>query len=394
MNLSKRVAQLTPSSTLAISAQATELRNQGYDVIGLGVGEPDFNTPEYILQAAKKAMDDGHTKYTQSGGILPLKKAIINKLKNDNNLVYEPENIIVTTGAKYALFALFQSIIDKGDEVIVPTPYWVSYPEHVKLAGGKPVLVEGEEANEFKITKEQLEKTITSKTKALIINSPSNPTGMMYTKAELKALGEVCLEHNITIVSDEIYESLVYTDDNHISIAEISPELKDISIVINGVSKSHAMTGWRIGYAAGPTKIIQAMTSHASHATSNPTSISQYAALAAYSESNDTLDEMRTIFSERLDRFYELISNIKGIKCIKPKGAFYLFPNVSEAVALNGFNSVDEWVKALLEEEKVALVPGSGFGAPDNVRLSYATSMENLEEAAKRIDRFVNNNLV
>src|SRR5690625_472604 len=394
MNLSKRVAQLTPSSTLAISAQATELRNQGYDVIGLGVGEPDFNTPEYILQAAKKAMDDGHTKYTQSGGILPLKKAIINKLKNDNNLVYEPENIIVTTGAKYALFALFQSIIDKGDEVIVPTPYWVSYPEHVKLAGGKPVLVEGEEANEFKITKEQLEKTITSKTKALIINSPSNPTGMMYTKAELKALGEVCLEHNITIVSDEIYESLVYTDDNHISIAEISPELKDISIVINGVSKSHAMTGWRIGYAAGPTKIIQAMTSHASHATSNPTSISQYAALAAYSESNDTLIEMMTIFSERLYQFYELISNIKGIECIKPKGAFYLFPNVSEAVSLNGFNSVDEWVKSLLEEEKVALVPGSGFGAPDNVRLSYATSMENLEEAAKRIDQFVNNNLV
>lgn len=394
MNLSKRVAQLTPSSTLAISAQATELRNQGYDVIGLGVGEPDFNTPEYILQAAKKAMNDGHTKYTQSGGILPLKKAIINKLKNDNNLVYEPKNIIVTTGAKYALFALFQSIIDEDDEVIVPTPYWVSYPEHVKLAGGKPVLVEGEEANEFKITKEQLEKAITNKTKALIINSPSNPTGMMYTKAELKALGEVCLKHNITIVSDEIYESLVYTDDDHISIAEISPELKDISIVINGVSKSHAMTGWRIGYAAGPTKIIQAMTSHASHATSNPTSISQYAALAAYSESNDTLDEMRTIFSERLDRFYELISNIKGIECIKPKGAFYLFPNVSEAVALNGFNSVDEWVKALLEEEKVALVPGSGFGAPDNVRLSYATSMENLEEAAKRIDRFVNNNLV
>lgn len=394
MNLSKRVAQLTPSSTLAISAQATELRNQGHDVIGLGVGEPDFNTPEYILQAAKKAMDDGHTKYTPSGGILPLKKAIINKLKNENNLVYEPENIIVTTGAKYALFALFQSIIDEDDEVIVPTPYWVSYPEHVKLAGGKPILVEGEESNEFKITKEQLENAITNKTKALIINSPSNPTGMMYTKEELKSLGDVCLKHNITIVSDEIYESLVYTEDKHVSIAEISPELKDISIVINGVSKSHAMTGWRIGYAAGPSKIIQAMTSHASHATSNPTSISQYAALAAYSESNDTLAEMRSIFSERLNRFYELISNIKGIECIKPKGAFYLFPNVSEAIALNGFNSVDEWVKALLEEEKVALVPGSGFGAPDNVRLSYATSMENLEEAAKRIDRFVNNNLV
>ncbi len=394
MNLAKRVAELTPSSTLAISAKATELKNEGYDVIGLGVGEPDFNTPEYIINAAKTAMDEGHTKYTASGGILPLKNAIIEKLRKDNNLTYEPKDIIVTTGAKYALFGLFQSIINDGDEVIVPTPYWVSYPEHVKLAGGKPIFVEGLEANEFKITKEQLENAITDKTKALIINSPSNPTGMMYTKDELEALGEVCLEHNITIVSDEIYEALVYTDDKHVSIAEISPELKEITVVINGVSKSHAMTGWRIGYAAGPRKIIQAMTNYASHATSNPVSISQYAALAAYTVPNDTLAEMKSIFSERLNRFYELISNIKGIECIKPKGAFYLFPNVSEAVKLNGFDTVDEWVEALLEEEKVALVPGTGFGAPDNVRLSYATSMDQLEEAAKRIDRFVNNNLV
>lgn len=394
MNLAKRVAELTPSSTLAISAKATELKNEGYDVIGLGVGEPDFNTPEYIIDAAKTAMDEGHTKYTASGGILPLKNAIIEKLRKDNNLTYEPKDIIVTTGAKYALFGLFQSIINDGDEVIVPTPYWVSYPEHVKLAGGKPIFVEGLEANEFKITKEQLENAITDKTKALIINSPSNPTGMMYTKDELEALGEVCLEHNITIVSDEIYEALVYTDDKHVSIAEISPELKEITVVINGVSKSHAMTGWRIGYAAGPRKIIQAMTNYASHATSNPVSISQYAALAAYTVPNDTLAEMKSIFSERLNRFYELISNIKGIECIKPKGAFYLFPNVSEAVKLNGFDTVDEWVEALLEEEKVALVPGTGFGAPDNVRLSYATSMDQLEEAAKRIDRFVNNNLV
>lgn len=394
MKLAKRVAELTPSSTLAISAKATELKNEGHDVIGLGVGEPDFNTPEYIINAAKKAMDEGHTKYTPSGGILPLKNAIIDKLKNDNNLIYKPKEIIVTTGAKYALFGLFQSIIDEGDEVIVPTPYWVSYPEHVKLAGGIPVLVEGLETNEFKITEEQLENSITDKTKAVIINSPSNPTGMMYTEDELKRLGEICLKHNITIVSDEIYETLVYTNDKHVSIAEISKELKDITVVINGVSKSHAMTGWRIGYAAGPEKIIQAMTNHASHATSNPTSISQYAALAAYTVPNDTLTEMKTIFSERLNKFYELISEIKGIECIKPKGAFYLFPNVSEAIKLNGFETVDEWVTALLEEEKVALVPGTGFGAPNNVRLSYATSMDQLEEAAKRINRFVNNNLV
>ncbi len=394
MKLSKRVAELTPSSTLAISAKAKELKDEGHDVIGLGVGEPDFNTPDYIIQAAKDAMDSGYTKYTPSGGILPLKEAIVEKLKNDHNLEYETSNIIVTTGAKYALFGLFQSIIDEGDEVIVPTPYWVSYPEHVKLAGGTPVFVEGLEENEFKITKEQLEASITDKTKALIINSPSNPTGMMYSKSELLALGEVCIKHNIMIVSDEIYESLVYTDDKHVSIAELSQELKDLTVVINGVSKSHAMTGWRIGYAAGPKKIIQAMTNHASHATSNPTSIAQYAALAAYTVPNDTLKNMRTIFSERLNKFYELISNIKGIHCIKPKGAFYLFPNVSEAVKLNGFNTVEEWVEALLEEEKVALVPGGGFGAPNNVRLSYATSMEQLEEAAKRINRFVNNNLV
>lgn len=394
MKLSKRVAELTPSSTLAISAKAKELKDEGHDVIGLGVGEPDFNTPDYIIQAAKDAMDSGYTKYTPSGGILPLKEAIVEKLKNDHNLEYETSNIIVTTGAKYALFGLFQSIIDEGDEVIVPTPYWVSYPEHVKLAGGTPVFVEGLEENEFKITKEQLEASITDKTKALIINSPSNPTGMMYSKNELLALGEVCIKHNIMIVSDEIYESLVYTDDKHVSIAELSQELKDLTVVINGVSKSHAMTGWRIGYAAGPKKIIQAMTNHASHATSNPTSIAQYAALAAYTVPNNTLKNMRTIFSERLNKFYELISNIKGIHCIKPKGAFYLFPNVSEAVKLNGFNTVEEWVEALLEEEKVALVPGGGFGAPNNVRLSYATSMEQLEEAAKRINRFVNNNLV
>lgn len=394
MKLSKRVAELTPSSTLAISAKAKELKDEGHDVIGLGVGEPDFNTPEYIIQAAKDAMDSGHTKYTPSGGILPLKKAIVEKLKNDHNLKYDTNNIIVTTGAKYALFGLFQSIIDEGDEVIVPTPYWVSYPEHVKLAGGKPVFVEGLEENEFKITKEQLEASITDKTKAIIINSPSNPTGMMYSENELLAIGEVCIKHNIMIVSDEIYEALVYTDDKHVSIAELSEELKELTVVINGVSKSHAMTGWRIGYAAGPKKVIQAMTNHASHATSNPTSIAQYAALAAYTVPNDTLKDMRSTFSERLNKFYELITEIKGINCIKPKGAFYLFPNVSEAVKLNGFNSVDEWVEALLEEEKVALVPGGGFGSPNNVRLSYATSLEQLEEAAKRINRFVNNNLV
>src|SRR5699024_10447182 len=296
------------------------------------------------------------------------------------------------TGAKYALFALFQVILDDEDEVIIPSPYWVSYPEHVKLAGGNPVYVEGMEKNDFKITQEQLEAAISEKTKAVIINSPSNPTGMMYTKEELEQLGEVCLKHNILIISDEIYEKLIYTEEPHVSIASLSNLLKAQTVVINGVSKSHAMTGWRIGYAAGPSHIISAMTNHASHATSNPTSISQYAALEAYSNEieNETINaEMKEVFSERLNRFFESISSIEGISCIKPKGAFYIFPNAKEAAEAGGFKNVDEWATALLEEEKVAIVPGSGFGSPDNVRLSYAASIDSLKEAAKRIRRFV-----
>src|SRR5690625_1207983 len=282
IELAERVETLSPSSTLAISAKAKALKEAGHDVIGLGVGEPDFNTPDYIIEAASNAMQVGHTKYTPSSGIVELKQAIIEKFKDDNDLTYRPDEIIVTTGAKYALYALFQTILNQGDEVIVPTPYWVSYPEHVKLAGGKPIYVEGFEDNSFKITKEQLESSITPKTKAIILNSPSNPTGMMYSEQELREIGEVCVKHDILIVSDEIYEKLIYTEENHVSVATLSDQFKAQTVVINGVSKSHAMTGWRIGYAAGPAPIIEAMTNHASHATSNPTSIAQYAALGAY----------------------------------------------------------------------------------------------------------------
>src|SRR5690625_150953 len=392
IELSDRVKALTPSSTLAISAKANELQALGYDVISLGVGEPDFNTTTYILDAAKKAMQVGNTKYTPSGGIIELKQAIIDKFMMDNDLVYHPDEVIVTTVAKFVLYAVFQAILNEGDEVVIPTPYWVSYPEHVKIAGGEPVFVDGLEENNFKITKEQLESVITDRTKALIINSPSNPTGMMYSKEELAILGEVCLQHNIIIISDEIYEKLIYTEEPHISIAALSAELQAQTIVINGVSKSHAMTGWRIGYAVGPDNIIKAMTNHASHATSNPTSIAQYAALEAYTnqtEDEKIANEMRQTFQERLDRLYELMNDIPGFSCAKPKGAFYIFPNVIEAVKMNGFHDVNEWAKALLEEEKVAVVPGIGFGAPNNIRLSYATSIELLEEAAKRIKRFV-----
>lgn len=393
MNLSKRVSTLTPSTTLAITAKAKELKAKGYDVIGLGAGEPDFNTPQHIMDEAVKAMHEGFTKYTPSGGLADLKEAIIKKFKRDQQLDYKPSEIIVCTGAKHALYTLFQVLLDDGDEVIIPTPYWVSYPEQVKLAGGTPVFIEGAEKNQFKITPEQLKEAITEKTKAVIINSPSNPTGMLYTKEELLAIGEVCIEHDVLIVSDEIYEKLIYGDHVHISIAQLSEKLKEQTIIINGVSKSHSMTGWRIGYAAGNETIIKAMTNLASHSTSNPTSIAQYAAIAAYNGPQEPVEEMRKAFEERLNIIYEKLIQIPGITCIKPQGAFYLFPNVKEATRLTGFENVDEFVKALLEEEKVAIVPGSGFGAPDNVRLSYATSLEQLEEAVSRIHRFVENNL-
>lgn len=389
MKLAKRVSSLTPSTTLAITAKAKELKAAGHDVIGLGAGEPDFNTPQHIIDAAVKAMNEGHTKYTPSGGLASLKSEIVKKFQQDQNLHYEPSEIIVCVGAKHALYTLFQVILDEGDEVIIPTPYWVSYPEQVKLAGGVPVYVEGLEENHFKITPQQLKSAITERTKAVIINSPSNPTGMIYTEDELKELGAICLEHDILIVSDEIYEKLVYGDNKHVSIAQLSPELKAQTIIINGVSKSHSMTGWRIGYAAGNKEIIRAMTDLASHSTSNPTSIAQYAAIAAYSGPQEPVEQMRQAFEERLNIIYEKLIQVPGFTCVKPQGAFYLFPNARQAALMAGYNSVDEFVEALLEEAKVALVPGSGFGAPDNVRLSYATSLDVLEKAIERIKQFM-----
>ena len=389
MKLAKRVSALTPSSTLAITAKAKELKAAGHDVIGLGAGEPDFNTPQHILEAAVTAMNDGQTKYTPAGGLAPLKEAVIEKFKRDQGLTYSPSEIIVCTGAKHALYTLFQVLLDEGDEVIIPTPYWVSYPEQVKLAEGTPVFVEGSENNEFKITPEQLEAAITAKTKAVIINSPSNPTGMIYTREELQALGEVCLKHDIFIVSDEIYEKLVYGQNEHVSIAQLSPALKEKTIIINGVSKSHSMTGWRIGYAAGDATVIKAMTNLASHSTSNPTSIAQYATIAAYNGTQEPVEMMRQAFEERLNVIHEKLINIPVFSCLKPQGAFYLFPNAIEAAKLTGFDTVDAWVEAILEEEKVALVPGSGFGSPENVRLSYATSLDLLEKAVERIHSFM-----
>ena len=389
LGLANRVLSLTPSSTLAITAKAKELKEQGEDVIGLGAGEPDFNTPQHILDAAVESMNEGFTKYTPSSGLPALKQAIIRKLETDQGIAYQPNEIIVGNGAKHVLYTLFQVLLNDGDEVIIPTPYWVSYPEQVKLAGGVPVFIEGKEENQFKITAEQLEQAITDKTKAVIINSPSNPTGVLYTEGELRELGKVCLKKDILIVSDEIYEKLIYGGAKHVSIAQLSPELKGQTIIINGVSKSHSMTGWRIGYAAGNETIIKAMTNLASHSTSNPTTTAQYAAIAAYNGPQEPVEEMRKAFEQRLEIIYNKLTSIPGFTCVKPQGAFYLFPNVKSAAEMAGYQNVDDFAAALLVEAKVAVIPGSGFGTPDNIRLSYATSLDLLEKAIARIKEFV-----
>lgn len=392
MKLAKRVAQITPSKTLAITAKAKELRSEGYDVVGLGAGEPDFNTPQHIIDAAVKAMEEGQTKYTAAAGIVELKKAICEKLTRDNNITYKPSQVVVCNGAKHALYNLFQAIVDPGDEVIVPIPYWVSYPEMITLADGVPVFVEGAEANEFKITPEQLRAVITDKTRAVIINSPSNPTGSVYTREELEGLAQVCIEKQILMVSDEIYERLIYDGREHVSIASLSPEAYDLTVVINGMSKPYSMTGWRIGYAAGNEELIKAMTNLSSHSTSNPTTFAQYGALAALEGSQEPLEMMKVEFDKRRKAVVKLMNEIEGIHCVEPKGAFYLFANVSEAMKKGGYADVDEWAQALLEKEYVALIPGSGFGAPNHIRISYATSLEQLEKGIARIKKFVEEN--
>lgn len=389
VKLANRVLALTPSTTLAITAKAKELKDQGVDVIGLGAGEPDYNTPQHILDAATRSMNEGHTKYTPSAGLPALKKAIIDKFERDQGLSYNPNEIIVGNGAKHVLYTLFQVLLNEGDEVIIPTPYWVSYPEQVKLAGGVPVYVEGLESQSFKITPEQLGSVISDRTRAVLINSPSNPTGVIYTAEELHELGKLCLEKNILIVSDEIYEKLIYGEHKHVSIAQLSPELKEQTIVVNGVSKSHSMTGWRIGYAAGNKEIIEAMTNLASHSTSNPTTTAQYASIAAYNGPQEPVEEMRRAFEHRLEVIYNQLVSIPGFTCVKPQGAFYLYPNVKEAAEKTGYQDVDAFVEALLVEAKVAVIPGSGFGTPDNIRLSYATSLDLLEKAVARMKDFV-----
>ncbi|MDR0922584.1 MAG: pyridoxal phosphate-dependent aminotransferase [Lactobacillales bacterium] len=390
MELSKRAKELQPSVTLAASEKAKKLKAEGKDVLSLTVGEPDFITPKNIQEAAVKAIHSGKASYyTATPGIPQLRQAISNRLKEIYGLEFKEENIVVTDGAKFALYALFQAILDKGDEVIIPVPYWVTYGEQVKLAEGTPVFVPTKHENSYKVTVELLEEHRTNKTKAMLINTPSNPTGMIYTYEELEKIGNWAVENNILIIADDIYGRLVYNGNVFTPISTINEAIRDNTIIINGVSKTYAMTGWRIGFAVGNPKIISAMIKITSQSTSNPTAVSQYAALEALNGPQDTVEEMRQAFEARLNEIYPLIAALPGFKLEKPQGAFYLFPNIRETMEMTGYTDVSEWVNDLLMEANVALVTGAGFGAPDNVRISYAASIETLHEAVKRIAGFI-----
>ncbi len=389
LKISERVAGLTESVTLAITAKAKAMKAEGMDVIGFGAGEPDFATPENIREAAKRAIDEGCTRYTPVGGIPELKKAVIEKFSVDNALDYTPEEVIVSCGAKHSLYNIFQSILDPGDEVIIPSPYWVTYPAVVSLAGGVPVIVKTSAVSGFKMGSEELSSAITPRTRALIINSPSNPAGTLYTKEELASLAAIALENNLLIISDEIYEKITYGGVSAPSIASLSEEVKAHTVVVNGVSKAYAMTGWRIGYAAGPGAIIKAMTKLQSQSTSNPASISQWASVAALTGPQDAVGAMVAQFSKRRDVIVAGLKAIPGVRCVEPEGAFYVFADFSSLYGSRGsagpVNSSIEMAGYLLEGVGVALVPGAAFGEDGFLRISFASSMENINEGLKRI---------
>ena len=390
MNVSNRAQQLTPSVTLAAAAKAKALKAKGVDVLSLTVGEPDFVTPKNIQKAAIASIEDGRASYyTPSGGIPELKQAIVSYVEREYQLRYQPKQVIVTDGAKYALYLLFQAILNVGDEVIIPVPYWVSYGEQVKLAEGKPVFVSSTQEQSFKVSVAQLEAVRTDKTKAIILNSPSNPTGIIYTEEELRQIGEWAVAHNILIIADDIYGRLVYNGHRFTPIATISEAIRQQTIIINGVSKTYAMTGWRIGFAVGDEKIIQAMTQLASQSTSNPVAVSQYAAIEALTGEQSTVEDMRQAFEKRLNHIYPKVAPFPGVSLIQPEGAFYLFPNVKKTLEICGYDNVTNWVEDLLQEAHVALVTGEGFGAPEHVRMSYATDLMTLEKAIERMNDFI-----
>jgi len=382
--LSQRAINAAPSPTLAITAKANALKAQGKDIISFGAGEPDFDTPQNVKDAAIAALARGETKYTPSSGTPALKDAIIAKLTRDNGLTYARNEIIVSCGAKHSIYNLMQAMLDPGDEVIIPSPYWVSYPEQVKLADGVPVIVPTDEHTGFQATAAQIEPYLTPKTKLVIVNSPSNPTGAVYTPQALREILELCVGRGIYLMSDEIYEKILYTGSQFVSPASFSDAAKKMTITINGFSKAHSMTGWRLGYAAADSDIVAAMSKIQDQSTSNPASISQAAGVEALNGPQDAVETMRQAFQERRDYIVATLNDIPGVRCVNPGGAFYVFPNVS---ALYGklFNTSDGMAEYLLEKYGVAVVPGSGFGADANIRLSYATSMDNIQKGVARI---------
>lgn len=383
--------------TLSIAAKAKEMKAQGNDVIGFGVGEPDFNTPQNIIDKAVEAMNKGLTGYTAATGIPELKKTICSKLLKDNGLEYTPDQIIVSNGAKHSIYNALQAICNPGDEVIIGIPYWVSYPELVKMADAQPVFVEGKEENEFKMTPERIKEKITSKTKAILLNSPGNPTGTVYTKEELQAIAELMAEHNIIIISDEIYEKLIYGEDSHISVASFNEKIKDLTIVVNGLSKGYAMTGWRIGYTASNKEIAKVMGNIQSHATSNPNTMAQYASVEALEGDQSSIEKMKVEFNKRRKFMVQRINEIKGVSCIEPKGAFYVMMNIKDLkgrrLAGKIVNDSIEIAEIILEKAQVALVPGIAFGDDDYLRLSYANSLDNIKTGLDRIDAFLSKEL-
>ena len=393
MKLAARVAKVKPSETLAITAKANALKAQGRDVIGFGAGEPDFDTPDHIKKAAIAAIEAGFTKYTPVGGTDELKDAIIRKLKVDNNLEYKRSEVVVSCGAKHTLYNLAQALFGEGDEVIIPAPYWVSYPDIVVLAGGTPVIVDTLEKDGFKMKPEQLKAAITGRTKAVILNGPSNPTGAAYSPDDLKALADVLAPTDIVIISDDIYEKILYADYPFANMVTVDPRLKDRTVVVNGVSKAYAMTGWRIGYAAGPEEVIGAIAKIQSQNTSNPTSISQKASVAALNGDQSVVAMMVGEFRKRRDYIVPALNDISGIRCLMPEGAFYVFPNVSgiygRSFAGREITNSTEFIEYLLDEANVATVPGAAFGSDAHIRLSYATSLKNIEEGVKRIKNAV-----
>ena len=382
--ISKRAASLAPSLTLAITAKAKELRAAGEDVIGLGAGEPDFDTPEHIKEAAVKALADGFTKYTPASGTPELRAATARKFERENGLQYDPQQIIISCGGKHSCYNVMLACCQEGDEVIIPAPYWLSYPEMVKLAGATPVIVETTDAMEFKVTPDQLRDAINDRTRIFILNSPSNPTGSVYTPEEIRTLGDVCVEKGVLIMSDEIYEKLIYGDTKFQSVAACSPEHQEHTIIVHGLAKAYSMTGWRIGFTAAPLPIAKAIGAIQSHSTSNPTSFAQVGAVQALEGPQDHLEMWLGEFNKRRSVAFEKLNAIDGISCVNAQGAFYLFPNISGT----GMKSAD-FCKRLLAEAKVAAVPGVAFGSDDYIRISYATSMANIEEALDRLEQFV-----